>query len=246
MPFHRVIIAAFCGAFLVLAAYPNATVFAGVGFQPISSEELKMTSEPLAPGAPAIILYRQVDRDDSGRGTVHEDDYYRVKILTDEGRKYANIEIPFVKDFDEVIHIRARTIKTDGSVVEFDDKVFEKSVFRSRALRVLVKAFTMPAVEAGCIIEYAYTLDLRRAYASHWILSENLFTKSASFSLKPFRASYTPLALRWSWQSLPPGAEPKAGPGPHYPHGSQQRPRLSDRRFHASAESTQVTRGFCL
>ena len=46
-----------------------------------------MTSEPLAPGAPAIILYRQVDRDDNGR-TSHEDDYIRIKILTEEGRKY--------------------------------------------------------------------------------------------------------------------------------------------------------------
>jgi len=48
------------------------------------------------PGAPAVILYRQVDRDD-GR-TAHEDNYVRIKILTDEGRKYANVEIPFLKD----------------------------------------------------------------------------------------------------------------------------------------------------
>jgi hypothetical protein len=90
-----------------------------------------MTSEPLAPGAPAIILYRQVDRDDSGRGTVHEASYYRVKILTEEGRKYANIEIPFSKGMDEVVHIRARTVKPDGSIVDFGDKVFEKSILKS-------------------------------------------------------------------------------------------------------------------
>ena len=35
-------------------------------FRPVSPEELKMTSEPAAPGAPAIILYREVYRDDSG------------------------------------------------------------------------------------------------------------------------------------------------------------------------------------
>ena len=56
-----------------------------------------MTSEPQAPGAPAIILYREVNRDDSGN-TAHEDDYYRIKILTEEGRKYADIEIPFFKE----------------------------------------------------------------------------------------------------------------------------------------------------
>src|SRR5438552_17351361 len=46
--------------------------WAGPGFQPVSPDELKMSSEPLAPGAPAIILYRQVDRDDNSL-TSHED-----------------------------------------------------------------------------------------------------------------------------------------------------------------------------
>src|ERR1700686_4227045 len=69
---------------------------AGVGFQPVSPDELKLTSEPQAPGAPAIILYRQVDRDDNGY-TSHEDDFLRIKILTEEGRKYANVEIPYLK-----------------------------------------------------------------------------------------------------------------------------------------------------
>ncbi len=32
-------------------------------WQPITPEELKMTAEPKAPGAAAINLYRQVDRD---------------------------------------------------------------------------------------------------------------------------------------------------------------------------------------
>src|SRR5690242_12096389 len=79
----------------LLIISPNA--LAAVGFQPISPDELKMTSEPLAPGAPAVILYRQVDRDDNSL-TGHEDNYYRIKILTEEGRKYADIEIPFMKE----------------------------------------------------------------------------------------------------------------------------------------------------
>ena len=81
---------------LIVASYHIASVNAAVGFQPVSPEELKMTSEPLAPGAPAIILFRQVDRDDTGR-TAHEDNYVRIKILTEEGRKYGDIEIPFYK-----------------------------------------------------------------------------------------------------------------------------------------------------
>jgi hypothetical protein len=172
-----------------------------------------MTSEPLAPGAPAIILYRQVDRDDNAR-TSHEDNYYRIKILQEEGRKYANVEIPFFKRESDVVGIHARTIKPDGTVVTFDGKVFEKWIARARGQKYLVKAFTLPDVEVGGIIEYIYTFDLREHYIydSHWILSEDLFTKRASFSLKPYTSDYFVFNLRWTWQGLPNGAVPKQGP----------------------------------
>jgi len=198
-------------AILVYLISPLSRVWS-VDFQPVSQEELKMTSEPKAPGAPAIILFREVDRDDSRSGTIHEDNYYRIKIFTEEGRKYADIEIPFVKGIDDVIHIRARTIKPDGSIVLFDGNVFDKSLVKARGLKVLAKTFTLPAVEPGCIIEYSYTLDLQHAYSSHWILSESIYTKDARFSLKPFIGRYYPVHLRWSWHNLPPGSQPKEDP----------------------------------
>ena len=51
-----------------------------------------MTSEPKAPAAPATYLYRQVDRDDNGPDETH---YVRIKILTEEGRKFGDVEIPY-------------------------------------------------------------------------------------------------------------------------------------------------------
>src|SRR5579864_5215925 len=115
---------------------------AWAGFQPVSSDELKMTSEPKAPGAPAIILYRQVDRDDNGR-TSHEDNYVRIKILTEEGRKYANVEIPFQKGSDDVVNVHARTIRPDGSIADFDGRVFEKTLVKGKNIRYLAKTFTL-------------------------------------------------------------------------------------------------------
>ena len=177
-------------------------------FPPLSPEDLKMTSEPKAPGAPAIVLFREVDRDDSSQGSIHENNFYRVKVLTEEGRKYGNIEIPFIKNVDDVTHVQARTIKPDGSIVEFDGKVFEKSLLKARGLKVLAKTFSLPALEPGCVIEYSYTMDLKHAYASHWILSEQLFTRTARFSLKPYRSNgYVALSLHRTWQNLPPGAQ---------------------------------------
>ncbi|MFZ0818351.1 MAG: DUF3857 domain-containing protein [Candidatus Sulfotelmatobacter sp.] len=219
MLLRRVVFSACCAAALVLAVseYRPVSVFAGEGFQPVSPEELKMTSEPLAPGAPAIILYRQVDRDDNGR-TSHEDNYTRIKILTEEGRKYGNIEIPYFKGSADIVHVRARTTRPDGSIVEFGGEVIEKSLVKGRGVRYAAKTFTLPDVEVGGVIEYSYTLDLLQEYViygSNWILSEELFTKQARFSLKPFTNSssnYMPLRLRWSWHDLPLGADVKQGP----------------------------------
>src|SRR3981189_500431 len=94
----------------------------GDEWKPVSPEDLKMTSVPEAPGAPAVYLYRQVDRNDSNRAS-SEYNYVRIKILTEEGRKYANIEIPFVRTRINVSSIRARLIRPDGSTVNFDGKV---------------------------------------------------------------------------------------------------------------------------
>ncbi len=193
-------------------AVPEAK--AGVGFQPVSQDELKMTSEPLAPGAPAIILYRQVDQDDNGY-TSHEDNYYRIKILTEEGRKHADVEIPFFKGDVDVVNVKARTIKPDGSIVNFAGKLFEKELVKGRGVKYRAKTFTLPDVEVGGIIEYFFTVDLEEYYIfadSHWILSDELFTRKAQFSLKPHKGDAWQ-ALRWNWERLPPGVvPPKEGP----------------------------------
>ena len=55
-------------------------------------------------------------------------------------------------------------------------------------MKVLAKILTLPDVQVGGIIEYFYTIDLgeHMLFDSHWILSNELFTKKAQFSLKPY------------------------------------------------------------
>ena len=198
---------------LVSAAILVATLglavpaFANIGFQPVSPEELKMTSEPQAPGAPAIVLFRQVDRDDRGISS-HEDDYVRVKILTEEGRKYADVELAYDRDLMNVTGIKARTIRPDGTIVNFEGKAFDKTIAKAKGVKYLAKTFTLPDVQVGSIIEYSYSLDFAEYSApfSHWILSNELFTKSAKFSLKPYAGENW--SIRWTWQFLPTGTNP--------------------------------------
>jgi hypothetical protein len=188
---------------LLLAAAAIAPAHAE-GWLPVTQEELQMKSEPKAPAAPAIYLYRQVDRDDDGP---HEFEYSRIKILTEEGLKYANVEIPFFKYSERIRNLEARTIRPDGSIVEFNGTVYEKPIVKSRGVKLLAKSFTMPNVEVGSIIEYRYRHDLPYGYVfnSRWILSADLFTRYAKFSLRPYRY----YALTWSWPvGLPANTNP--------------------------------------
>jgi hypothetical protein len=199
-----------CACLLLLVPFLSTLQSVAEGAPPITPEELKMTDEPLAPGAPAIILYRQVDRDDSG-STAHENNFVRIKILKEEGRKYADIEIPFYKESgNNIVHVGGRTVRPDGSVANFEGKPFEKSIAKAKGLKYMAKTFTLPNVDVGSIIEYWYTIDFSEYFVfdSQWILSEELFTRHGSFSLKPYTSGYSALHLRWSWHLLPEGTQP--------------------------------------
>jgi hypothetical protein len=180
---------------------------------PLDPNDLKMTSEPLAPGAPAIYLLRQVDRDDKSKAST-EYNFLRIKILSEEGRKYGNVEIPFDKQSYTVSRIRARTIRPDGSIVNFDGKIFENTIVKSKSLKYLAKTFSMPDISVGSIIEYHFNYDFQDTaiFNSRWILSEELFTKRAKFSLKPYDGPG--VSVQWVYPAgLPPGTAPaKDGP----------------------------------
>jgi len=169
---------------------------------PVTTEDLQMTREPKAPGAPAIYLYRQEDRDDTESV---DNVYVRLKILTEEGRKYGDVEIPYFKDLGNVGSIEARTIRPDGSIAPFDGKVYEKAIAAAHGAKLLAKTFTLPEVQSGCIVEYRYRYHSPPGWIfdSRWLLSQDLFTRYAKYSLTP----YPYFSLRWSLPlGIPPGS----------------------------------------
>ncbi len=200
--------------FLTLSLFFFSARSANAGsdeWPPLDPADLKMTSEPLAPGAPAIYLYRQVDRKDLGRANT-EYNFVRIKILNEEGRRFANVEIPYRRDRSNVSGIRARTIRPDGSIVNFDGKVFDKTLEKAKGEKYQAKTFTVPDVQVGSIVEYHFNYDYEDGFVfdSYWLLSEQLFTKTAKFTLKP----YPRFDVRWVWPiGLPPGTDqPKLEP----------------------------------
>src|ERR1035441_5185347 len=118
-------------------------------------EELKMTLQPEVPGAAAVYLFKEEITDDK----LHMwSKYVRLKVLTEAGKKYANVEL---KSYSSEEHggytinaIAGRTIHPDGTIVPFTGKPFDKLIEKSQDYKEMAKVFTLPDVEVGSIIEY--------------------------------------------------------------------------------------------
>jgi hypothetical protein len=176
---------------------------------PIDPADLTLKSIPQQPGAAAIILLREENDNDP----LHfHSTYERLKILTEAGRDYADIELPYSRKNFRIDSISGRTIHPDGSVVPFTGKAFDKTVVKGRGFRENVKAFTLPDVQVGSIIEYRYTLryDDNSVVAPSWEVQRNLFQKHASFKFIPFQfdssshyivIGHDRIADRVSWSS---------------------------------------------
>lgn len=150
---------------------------------PITRKDLETKVVPGAPGASAIQLYYADYIDDREQTEFF---YHRIKVLNDKGKSYADIEILVPPD-GSFTGLKARTIHPDGTIVEFTGKPFQKIVVRERSLKVVARAFTMPEVTIGSIIEYKYKISLPGVYLDNsWTIQHDLYTVKESFRMLPF------------------------------------------------------------
>jgi hypothetical protein len=179
---------------------------------PVPPDDLAMKDNPKQPGADAMILYRQnvVNAKQAGTDGDSDEEYIRIKIFTEAGKKYGDVEIPFVKGNMDVHDVRGRTIKPDGSVVNFDGQVFEKTIVKESGLKFLAKTFTLPDVQPGCIIEFQYRRQGKPGYVhdDEWEVSRDLFTREAHFKMIPYTA-YGGANLQYRVYRIPGGTLPQ-------------------------------------
>lgn len=162
----------------------------GADWPPIAPEDLKMTDLAEQKGAPAVILLREELADNPKN---YYSVYMRIKILTEVGRRHADVEIPYSRATFSVEAVSGRTVHADGSIVPFAGKVFDKVVVkgkrgRGEEIRVHVKSFTLPDVQVGSILDFKYTMRYSDRFfvSPQWIVQNDLFQKMATFKFIPY------------------------------------------------------------
>jgi hypothetical protein len=149
-----------------------------------TAAELQMTADPKAPGASAVVLYREQTIDDVHGFMIYFD---RVKVLTDKGKDMAIFQIPYDPDLVKVEQIQARTIHPDGSVVEMTEPVSDLLKMRAKSFNEDAIVFSLPNVQVGSILDFRMRVDFKHHLVSSptWEIQGPLFVHRAHYSFYP-------------------------------------------------------------
>jgi len=170
---------------------------------PLNPADLTLKDNPAEPGAAAMFLYREVYINDKVAGRAFEEHNNRLKIFTEEGRKYADVEVPYIKGYSDVGDVHGRTIHPDGTVIEFKGDVVDKTIFKAGGFKALVKSFFLPDVTPGSVIEYGFKFHFSGLKSgANWHVQDELFTRQAHFAFVPY-GGQTPSRLLYRSFRLP-------------------------------------------
>ena len=159
-------------------------------------------------------------RDELANDPYNDHTYYvRIKVLTEAGRRYADVEIPYSRREFSIWGVSGRTTHSDGTVVPFSgkpfDKMVEKTTEHGTKRQIHVRSFGLPDVQVGSILEYRYHLsyDDHSFYAPEWEVQKDLFQRKASFKFIPFlgelRLAHDRIGQGVAWTMyLPKGTQP--------------------------------------
>jgi hypothetical protein len=165
-----------CGLLFLLALIPLASH--AQKFKDPTPDELAMTSDAKAPGASAVILYREEVTDNFNHFI---SEYVRIKILTAEGLNRAEVAVPRTASGHGPV-IEARIIHPDGKIVPLNPPSSAAIQSRNDGTHY----FTMPAASVGSILEYRWTLAIGDALVSGVTPGQQEFQNSALASSVPF------------------------------------------------------------
>ncbi|MDR3750829.1 MAG: DUF3857 domain-containing protein [Terracidiphilus sp.] len=173
-----------CALFLFLFAASPLQLHAQ--FQQPSAEELKMTTDPKAPGAAAVFLDFEETTDDQ----LHYYSFYeRIKVLQEKGKELATVSLPYLQGNSKIGEIKGRTIHSDGTVIPLTVKPEDLLTLKEGDKQYARKVFTLPGAEVGSILEIRYQIQYDEHLFSSptWEVQRPYFVHKAHYAFTPFK-----------------------------------------------------------
>jgi hypothetical protein len=152
----------------------------------VSKSEIALTDVDYEPGAPAVVLVSQGDSRFFS-DIVETSYFFRIKILSDAGKRYADATIRYYlgeKRVEEVSGIKAQTINFSEGQAE-TIKVDDSNIFNVEVgdgyneIRI-----SFPNVQVGSILEYTYKkTDKNLTFIDGWTFQNNVPTIFSKYQI---------------------------------------------------------------
>jgi len=159
----------------------------------VSKEEIELQTVTYEPNATAVMLCSFGDLS-FGSSNILIQKHFRIKILTEEGKKYANQSIIYYGELDQITGIKAQTINFDEAGKEVITKLETSDFFEEKIDADYSKLnFTFSDVKVGSIIEFKYTLNTKNiTFLDAWIFQSEIPTLKSKFNaIFPANLIYT-------------------------------------------------------
>lgn len=151
-------------------------------FGDVPRGDLSMTQFPEDPEADAVYLFDVGDltlRKSSSSFFVALERRVRIKILSEAGKAYANVRIPYWAE-EKVDGIRAHTVLPNGEKVKLE----KADIFQENLQSYQYTTFAIPGVQVGAVIEYQYKLESPYiSFLEPWYFQNPAYTKVSRYSV---------------------------------------------------------------
>lgn len=158
-------------------------------WEPVTEADWEIKEDPEKNIKDALMIFEKITADD--RNMINEKCYYelyhRIRILSDKGREWADVKVPYLAKEQKIEKLIARTILPDNKIVDLEQsQIYDKEVFKKEGIKVKQKSFSLPAVSNDCIIEYYIKFRLSEP-ESEWLIEKDIFLKKAELKWKFYR-----------------------------------------------------------
>ncbi len=122
------------------------------------------------------VIFERVEADDQ---KMMDDQHYltiyrRVRVLNEEGKSWADVEVPYYHREQKLLGVQARSVQRSGDTASLDlEQIRVKQTLKSDKFKVNIYSFSIPGVTNDCIIEWRIKLKMPVQY-SYWAIQKSI------------------------------------------------------------------------
>ncbi len=179
--------------FLIFSLWFFISPLSGKDFRwhPVSEKDWEVSVDSSKEVFNAVMIFEEVvaNHKDLGYDKVYHTIYRRIRILSEEGRKHADVKVPYVNKKQKIEEIKGRVVLRDGTTIPLEkSRILEKDVFKTKKIKIKEKSFSLAGVTDDCIIEYMIRYRLPGP-ESVWLIEKDISMLEGRFTWEFYRGS---------------------------------------------------------